>query len=66
MLRKFVTEWPKDWDKNVEFLQYAYNSAKHFSTGFSPFELVYGRKISTPLALQRQSWENNDFVERTF
>ena len=65
MLRKFVTEWPKDWDKNVEFLQYAYNSAKHFSTGFSPFELVYRTKISTPLALQQQSWENNDFVERT-
>ena len=33
--------------------------------GFSTFELVYGRKISTPTALQRQSWENNDFVERT-
>ena len=65
MLHKFVTEWPKTWDKNAEFLQFADNSAKHFSTGFSPCELAHGRKISTPLALQRHSWENNDFVERT-
>jgi hypothetical protein len=33
----------KDWDQKIPFLTYAYNTATHSTTGFSPFELCMGR-----------------------
>jgi hypothetical protein len=32
------------WPKFLESAQFAYNNAKQTSTGFSPFEVVYGKK----------------------
>jgi hypothetical protein len=39
----------RDWDKKLKFLTFAYNSALHSTTGFSPFEALFGReqKISS-------------------
>lgn len=32
------------WDEALPFVTYSINITKHKSTGFSPFELIYGRK----------------------
>ena len=42
MLRKSVAKDAKDWDQLLPFMLLAYCGAKHATTGFSPYELVYG------------------------
>ena len=44
MLKKAAMDNVKDWDKFVPYLLFAYREVPQASTGFSPFELVYGRK----------------------
>ncbi len=57
MLRKFVSDTGRDWDKWLPFLLFAYREVPHASTGFSPFELLYGWRVQGPLDLLRKSWE---------
>ena len=49
MLRKAATDEGKDWDKWVPYLLFAYREVPQASTGFSPFELLYGRPVRGPL-----------------
>uniref|UniRef100_A0A3B3HBU1 Gypsy retrotransposon integrase-like protein 1 n=1 Tax=Oryzias latipes TaxID=8090 RepID=A0A3B3HBU1_ORYLA len=57
MLRKFVSETGRDWDKWLPFLLFAYREVPQASTGFSPFELLYGWPVQGPLDLLRKEWE---------
>ena len=45
MLRKAVDTEGKNWDKLIPYLLFAYREVPQASTGFSPFELVYGRNV---------------------
>ncbi len=44
MVRKFVKEDAKNWDKWLEPLLFAVREVPQASTGFSPFKLLYGRQ----------------------
>ena len=57
MLRKAATSEGKDWDKMLPYLLFAYREVPQASTGFSPFELLYGRAVNGPLDVLRQAWE---------
>ena len=57
MLRKAAVEKGKDWDKMIPYLLIAYREVPQASTGFSPFELLYGRAVHGPLDVLRQTWE---------
>ncbi|CAH1242223.1 GIN1 [Branchiostoma lanceolatum] len=59
MLKKVSKEDPKDWDKLVPYLLFAYREVPQESTGFSPFELLYGRNVRGPLQVLRESWEES-------
>ena len=59
MLRKSAQEDGKDWDKLLPFSLFAYREAPQESTGFSPFELLYGRDIHGPLDVIKEEWETN-------
>src|SRR5215217_2903273 len=48
-LRSHVDEHQGDWDLLLPQLQRANNSAVCISTGFTPFEMNYGRKVRTEL-----------------
>ena len=48
MLTKYCSDSPKDWDTWLPVLLGAYRSAKQSSTGYSPFEMIYGRVARLP------------------
>ena len=48
MLRAFVSPRQDDWAEHLPLLEFAYNNSKQASTGFTPFEMCYGRKPATP------------------
>ena len=50
-LRSFVDATQSDWDRYLPSLQFAYNTARHTSTGETPFFLNYGRHPIVPSRL---------------
>lgn len=54
MVKQFCDENQKKWDVLLPELIFAYNTACHTSTGFSPAFLNYGRELNQPNSL---SWE---------
>ena len=48
ILSIFVSEHPDDWDNRVSMAVYAYNTSTHESTGYSPYEMVFGCDARTP------------------
>ena len=63
MLRKFVSKNQKDWDEYLPYLLFAYREVPQESTGFSPFELLYGRKVRGPLDILRENWTGEETPE---
>uniref|UniRef100_A0A3B3Q5E6 Integrase catalytic domain-containing protein n=1 Tax=Paramormyrops kingsleyae TaxID=1676925 RepID=A0A3B3Q5E6_9TELE len=57
MLKKFVAEDGKDWDRWLPYLMFSYREVPQASTGYSPFELLYGRQVRGPLDVLRDAWE---------
>ena len=39
---------------------FAYRSAPHANTGFSPFEIIYGRQVRGPLELLKETLDSQD------
>uniref|UniRef100_A0A8C5MWQ3 Gypsy retrotransposon integrase-like protein 1 n=1 Tax=Leptobrachium leishanense TaxID=445787 RepID=A0A8C5MWQ3_9ANUR len=62
LLRAFSQD-RKDWEKYLPHLLFAYREVPQESTGFSPFELLYGRRVRGPLDLVRAHWEGSDEQE---
>ncbi|KAK7898999.1 hypothetical protein WMY93_019852 [Mugilogobius chulae] len=50
----------KDWDQWLPYLLFAYREVPQASTGFSPFELLYGRQVRGPLDLLKDHWERTE------
>ena len=58
-LKKYP-EKHKDWDKVLKYILFACRSAPHSNTGYSPFELVYGRQLRGPLDIVHAGWLEGD------
>ena len=56
MIRKFTANNQKDWDEHLPHLLFAYREVPQESTGFSPFELLYGRRVRGPLDVPKEAW----------
>ena len=56
MLKKVVRHNQKDWDDCLPCLLFAYCEVPQESTGFSPFELLYGRRVRGPLDILKETW----------
>ena len=49
MLVKFVEDKREEWDSVLDCCIFAYNTSKHASSLYSPFEIMYGRKAVLPV-----------------
>ncbi|XP_067442125.1 uncharacterized protein [Thunnus thynnus] len=57
MLRKFVNDSGSDWNQWLPFLLFAYREVPQSSTGFSPFQLLYGHSVRGPMDVLKEAWE---------
>ena len=46
----------KDWDEWLPFACFAARDAVHSATGFTPFQLLFGREVRGPLTLLKEQW----------
>jgi hypothetical protein len=53
MLRMYVRTRPSKWEDYLHLVEFAYNNGYQTSAKLSPFEILYGRKFTTPI-----SWDN--------
>ena len=51
MLVKVTQDRKEHWDKYLDSCVYAYNTSRHESTKFTPFELMFGRKAVLPIEI---------------
>ncbi|XP_059158115.1 uncharacterized protein LOC131942318 [Physella acuta] len=54
LLAKITTNDPDNWDKMLPCVLFAYREIPQSTTGFSPFELVYGAKPRGPMDILKQ------------
>lgn len=54
MVVKFTNGRKDQWDEYLDTCVFAYNSAHHESTKYSPFDLMFGRKAVLPVDLEHE------------
>ena len=68
MLKKMCQERHKDWDRYLPAILFAYREVPQSSTGFSPFELLYGRTVRGPMQILKELWTGDceDEIRNTY
>ncbi|XP_077863668.1 uncharacterized protein LOC144348042 [Saccoglossus kowalevskii] len=56
MLKLLCHEQPRQWHRYISALLFAYREVPQESTGFSPFELLYGRTVRGPMKILKELW----------
>ena len=65
MLKKLVEVDGRDWDQLIPYVLFSIREVPQASTGFSPFELLYGRRPRGLLDLAKETWENQPAPHRS-
>lgn len=65
MLYHIIQDEGREWDKFVPFLLWAYREVPHDTTGIAPFQMLYGREPTGPLAVLKRGWEGQMSVPAT-
>jgi hypothetical protein len=56
MLRAFVAQHSEDWDEGLCYVSFAYRELPIGELGFSPYELVFGKSVQSPLTCVYNAW----------
>ena len=64
MLVKFTHDRKEEWDVFLDTCVFAYNTAKHESTLFSPFECMFGRKAVLPIDITEESKDGQQLLTK--
>ena len=60
LLRK-LTQNPKvEWDECLPYVLWAYRGTVHKTTGFSPYQMLYGRPMRMPLDQMVRYWRGKE------
>ena len=65
MLRRLCCDQPKQWHRYINPLLFAYREVPQEATGFSPFELLYGRTLRGPMQILKELWTSEIEVPET-
>ena len=64
MLVKFVSNKKKEWNSYLDTCVFAYNTSRHESSKFTPFQLMFGRKATLLIDLDTSRAEPEEKVEK--
>ena len=56
MLKRLCTDQPKHWHRLINPVLFSYREVPQDSTGFSPFQLLYGRSVTGPGTILKELW----------
>jgi len=56
MLKRLCSEQPRQWHRHINPLLFAYCEVPQESTGFSPFQLLYGTAVRGPMCILKELW----------
>ena len=56
MLKRLCRDQPKQWHRLINPVLFAYREVPQESTGFSPFQLLYGRSVRGPGTILKELW----------
>lgn len=65
MLSKFITKKKNAWEDFLDECVFAYNTAVHESSKYTPFELMFGRKAVIPIDLESPAQDDGDLFIRS-
>ena len=64
IVKKMTIEKPRDGDRYIPAVLFAYREVSQESLGFSPFELLYGRTLRGPMSILREIWTSEGTTSR--
>jgi hypothetical protein len=62
-LKKLCADKPREWHRYLIPTLFAMREIPSDRSGFSPFELLYGRQVRGPLSVLRDLWEDSTLVD---
>ncbi|KAL1253020.1 hypothetical protein QQF64_017713, partial [Cirrhinus molitorella] len=65
MLRRVAAEEKRDWDQMLPYVLFGIREVPQASTGFTPFELLFGRQPRGLLDVAREAWEQQPAAHRS-
>ena len=60
MIKRLCLDHPRDWDRYIPAVLFAYREVPQESMRFSPFELLYGRTVRGPMAILKDHWTKRE------
>lgn len=64
-LKAFIKDDPMYWDAYLDYATFSYNITENTTTGFSPFEIVFGHSIKLPISItgDRPTYNYENYVQ---
>lgn len=65
ILKRVVTEDRRDWGRMIPYVLFGIQEVPQASTGFTPFELLFGRQPRGLLNIAKEAWDQQPPPHRT-